>query len=160
MKKIVSLFFASLILMQSFAAVNLEVPVRKASEIYFPLGNTGKMISLLELTTMSAKEFSTLTGQNLKFKDKLAFKITQKELKKVINRDGTVNAKKLESLNKKMQKAAIDNKGNLRWALILLGTGVVLSLLGLAVPFVWILAYIAYLGATVFFIIWLVNMAK
>ena len=58
-----------------------------------------------------------------------------------------------------MQKAA-DNKSNLRWALILAGAAIVLSLLGAAVPFLWILASLAWLAAVVFFIIWLVNMAK
>lgn len=160
MKKIVALFFAVAIMVNSFAAFTVNVPpALKASQINLPIGNTGKTISLLELSTIRAKQYQTLTGKDMKFADRIAFKIAQKELKKVIKDDGTVDAKKLESLNKKMQKAA-DNKSNLRWALILAGAAIVLSLLGAAVPFLWILASLAWLAAVVFFIIWLVNMAK
>lgn len=160
MKKIVALFFAVAIMANSFAAFTVNVPpARKASEINFPLGNTGKTISLLELSTMRVKEYQTLTGKDMKFVDKVAFKMTQRELKKVINTDGTIDAKKMESLNKKIQRAA-DNKSNLRWALILTGAAVVLSILGSFVPFVFILASLAWLGAVIFFIIWLINMAK
>ena len=87
----------------------------------------------------------SLTGQHLKLSEKVAFQLSQKELRKVINPDGTVNVKKLESLNKKMQKAAADNKKNLRLALIFLGAAIVLSIIGSFVPFVWILASLAYL---------------
>jgi uncharacterized MAPEG superfamily protein len=160
MKKIVALLFASVIMMQSFAAVNVELPSRKASEIMFPVGNTGKTVSLLELTTMSAKDFQSLTGQHLKFSERVAFKIGQKELKSTINTDGTVNVKKLQALNAKMQKAAADNKHNLRLALIFAAAAIVLSILGAVSGIFWVLASIAWLVAVVFFIIWLVNMAQ
>jgi Flp pilus assembly protein TadB len=160
MKKFVALFFASVFMVQAFAAVNVELPVRKASEIYLPVGTTGKTVSLQALATMSPKEYQSLTGQHLKLSDKVALKLTQKELRKVINPDGTVNVKKLESLNKKMQKAAADNKKNLRLALIFLGAAIVLSIIGSFVPFLWILASLAYLASVVYFIIWLVNMAQ
>lgn len=75
MKKIVALFFASIIMVQTFAAVGVDVPTRKASEVYFPVGNSGKMVSLLTLTTMSVKEYQTTTGKHLKLSEKLAFKV-------------------------------------------------------------------------------------
>jgi Flp pilus assembly protein TadB len=159
MKKFVAFFFASIIMVQSFAAVNVELPARKATEIMMPLGTSGKTVSLHALTTMSAKEYQTLTGKNLKFSEKLAFKVAQKELRKTINRDGTVDMKKMESLSKKMQKAAVDNKKNLRLALILLGVALILSIIGSFVPFVWILASLAWLAGLIFLIIWLVGMA-
>lgn len=160
MKKIVALLFASVIMVQSFAAVNVELPARKASEVIFPVGKTGKTVSLLELTTMSAKDFQNLTGQHLKFSERVAFKLSQKQLKSTINTDGTVNVKKLQSLNAKMQKAAADNKHNLRLALIFAAAAIVLSILGAVSGIFWILASIAWLVAVVFFIIWLVNMAQ
>jgi Flp pilus assembly protein TadB len=158
MKKFVSFLFASVIMVQSFAAVNAELPTRKASEVFFPVGTTGKTISLLELTTMSPKDFQNLTGQHLKFSERVAFKLSQKELKSTINTDGTVNVKKLQSLNQKMQKvSAADNKKNLRLALIFAAAAVVLSILGAVTGIFWVLASIAWLAAVVFFIIWLVN---
>ena len=158
MKKIIAFFFASAIMINSFAAVNVEVPTLKASQVNLPLSKTGKSVSLLALSEMSVKEYQTLTGERMKLMDKFAFKMSQRELKKVINNDGTVNVKKLETLNKKMQKA-VDNKRNLRLALIFLGAAVVLSIIGSFVPFLWILASLAYLASVVYFIIWLVNMA-
>lgn len=159
MKKIVAFFFASIIMVQSFAAVNVELPARKASEIMMPLGTSGKAVSLQALTSMSVKEYQSLTGKHLKLSEKLAFKVAQKELRKTINPDGTVDMKKMESLSKKMQKAATDNKKNLRLALILLGVALILSIIGSFVPFVWILASLAWLAGLIFLIIWLVGMA-
>lgn len=160
MKKIVALVFASVIMVQSFAAVNVEFPARKASEVFFPVGNTGKVVSLLDLTTMSAKEFQSMTGQHLKFSERVAFKLSQKELKSTINTDGTVNAKKLQSLSQKMQKIGSgDNKKNLRLAIIFAIAAVILSILGSVTGVFWVLASIAWLVAVVFFVIWLVNMA-
>ncbi len=112
----------------------------------------------MDLSLMSVKEYQQLTGEKMSLTDKLAFKLSQRELRKFINYDGTINSKKLESLGKKMPKPA-DNRSNLRLALILLGVAVVLSILGYFVPFIWILASIAYLASAIFFIIWLVNMA-
>jgi len=161
MKKIVAFLFASVIMVQSFAAVNVELPARKASDVMIPIGKTGKSVSLLDLATMSPKDFQAMTGQHLKFSERVAFKLSQKELKTTINRDGTVNVKKLESLNQKMQKAAAgDNKKNLRLALIFAAAAIVLSILGAVSGIFWVLASIAWLVAVVFFIIWLVNMAQ
>lgn len=161
MKKILALFFALVFMSNSFAIVSAELPrALKASQLYLPIAKTGKSVSLLELSTMSVKEYQNLSGQHLKLMDKLSFKMAQRELKRVINKDGSVNVKKLEALNKKIQKAASeDSKRYLRWALIFLGAGIILSLLGYLVPFTWYLGYIAYLASGVFFVLWLVNMA-
>lgn len=161
MKKIVALLFASVIMVHSFAAVNVELPARKAADVMIPIGKTGKSVSLLDLATMSPKDYQSLTGQHLKFGERIAFKLSQKELKTTINTDGTVNMKKMEALAKKAQKAdSSDNKKNLRLALIFAAAAIVLSILGAVSGIFWILASIAWLVAVVFFIIWLVNMAK
>lgn len=160
MKKVSAFLLALLIMFNSLAAFTPAAPpALRASSVMMPIGKMGKSISLLELSTMKVKDYQNLSGQQMKFSEKIAFKLTQKEIKKVIKNDGTVDLKKMEALNKKMQMAA-DNKSNLRWALILAGAAIVLSLLGAAVPFLWILASIAWIGAVVFFIIWLVNMAR
>lgn len=160
MKQISALFFALVFMSNSFAIVGSELHrAPKASQLHLPLGKTGKSISLLELSTMSVKEYQDLSGQHFKLIEKLSFKMAQRELKRVINRDGSVNVKKLEVLNKKMQKAAPgDSKRYLRWALIFLGAGGIFSLLGTQVPFTWYLASIAFLASGVFFVLWLVNM--
>lgn len=159
MKKILTLCAAFVLMTNSFATFNAEIPTKKASEIYLTLDASGNQVSLLELSRMSPKEYQRLSGQRMTLANKLAFKLTQRELKKLINNDGTLNVKKLEAVAKKA-KAAADNKRNLRLALILGGIAIALSIVGYFVPFMWILASLAWLAAVIFFIIWLVNMAK
>lgn len=161
MKKVIALFFALVFMVDCFAIVSTKIPAApKASQIYLPIGKTGKSISLLELSTLTVKQYQDLSGQHLKLMDKLSFKMAQKELKRVINKDGSVDVKKLQALDKKIQKAdSATSKRYLRLALILLGAGIILSLLGYLVPFTWYLGYIAYLASGVFFVLWLVNMA-
>ncbi len=164
MKKFLVLLTALALVINSFAAFTVEAPPKKASEIYITIGATGKQVSLMDLSRMSPKEYQDLTGQHLKLTEKLAFRISQRELRKAINPDGTINIKKLESLNAKMTKAPAsgDNKRNLRLALIFAAVAVVLTIIG-GVSTVgwalWTLASIAWLVAVVFFIIWLVNQA-
>lgn len=103
MKKIFGLFLALTILTNSFASFNLEVPPKKATEIFFPVGAHGEKISLMELSQISWKEFETYSGRKMKLIDKLNFKLAQRELKKSINPDGTLNNKKIEKVYDKMQ---------------------------------------------------------
>ncbi|HEX2608579.1 MAG TPA: hypothetical protein VHK91_14420 [Flavisolibacter sp.] len=98
MKKIFTLLVAFVVLSTSFAAV--VPPVKKASEIYLPIG-TGKQISLLDLSTISVKDFETVSGREMKFADKIGFKMAQRELRKSINQDGTLDSKKLNKFFKK-----------------------------------------------------------
>ncbi len=158
MKRFVALLITLAFAVNSFSAINVEVPPKKATEILIPLGNTGKQISLMDLAVMNVKEYQQLIGHNLKFPEKVAFKLSQRELKKLINPDGTINAKKFEKIQKKMP-ATGDNRRNLRLALIFLGVGIVFSILSTVTGFFWILASLAYLGFAIFFILWLINMA-
>ncbi len=159
MKKVLFLSIVLVTMTTSFASVTVEAPPKKATEILIPVGTTGKMISLMELSQMSVKEYQQLTGNKLKLTGKLAFKLTQRELKSLINPDGTINSKKLENLEKKANAAA-DNRKNLRLALIFAAVALVLGILGWVVPFVWYLSGIAWLVAVVFFVLWLVGMAQ
>jgi hypothetical protein len=68
----------------------------KANEIYLPVGKTGRLISLMDLSRISVKDFETLAGKKMKFFDKVNFKMGQRELKKSINHDGTFNKKSVE----------------------------------------------------------------
>jgi hypothetical protein len=101
-------FFISLsvlfILNGTFATVSVVSSLKnplKASEIFIPVGKTGKIISLLELSTIKMKDLQTLTGGKISFIDKLTLKAAQKQLRNSINYDGTFNSKKIEKLMKK-----------------------------------------------------------
>jgi len=99
MKKILALAFALAVLVNSFAAV--VEPSKKASEIFIPIGNSGYKISLLELTKITVKDFQTVSGQHFNLVDKIGFKLAQRELRKSINPDGSLNSKKLNKFFKK-----------------------------------------------------------
>ena len=97
MKKIFLLATAFCMLASSFATVSPSHPRPiKASEIFLPVGKTGAKISLLELSELKVKELELLTGRKMSFFDKMNFKIAQKKLRDNIDRDGTLNSKKME----------------------------------------------------------------
>lgn len=82
--------------------LNTAKPPLKASQIYFPLGKTGQLISLQDLSVIKVKEFETLTGKKMKFFDKVGFKLSQNKLRNSINLDGTFSRKKVEKYFSKM----------------------------------------------------------
>ena len=84
------------ILTSSFASVNVINPPLKASEIFFPVGKTGMKISLLELSQIKVKDLELLTGRKMDLIDRTSFKLAQKQVRKSINNDGTINSKKVE----------------------------------------------------------------
>src|SRR4028119_34749 len=102
MKKILLAFTAFVFVTTSFAAFNLVEPPKKATEIFIPVGKSGARISLMDLSQVKVKEFEILSGQKMKFTDKIGFKLAQRELRNSINNDGTLNGKKLNKLANKM----------------------------------------------------------
>lgn len=66
---------------QPFGASELVPSRKKASEIMTPLGKSGQMISVMDLSIMKVKEFETLAGKKLSLFDKLSFKLGQRELR-------------------------------------------------------------------------------
>lgn len=108
MKKVFALLMAFALVAQSFAAVNVTVPPKKASEVFIPIGNTGKQLSLQELSQIKIKDFEAFSGRNMKLADKVTFKLAQREIRKNISHDGTINSKKL---NKFFNKAADGTSG-------------------------------------------------
>jgi len=94
MKKLLLLLTAFCLLTTSFAAFEIKHVSKKATEIFLPVGND-KKISLMDLSTISVKDYENLTGRHLKFFDKLALKGAQKKLRHSINSDGTINNKML-----------------------------------------------------------------
>jgi hypothetical protein len=102
MKKVFALFMALTMLITSFAAVGVTAPPKKASEMFIPIGNTGQQISLMELSHIKVKDFEALSGRDMKLADKVVFKVAQKEIRKSIRPDGTVNSKKLANVMQKV----------------------------------------------------------
>jgi hypothetical protein len=76
--------------------VSSTKPSVRADEVYLPVGTTGRLISLMDLSQISVKDFETLSGKKMKFLDKVNFKVGQRQLKKSINPDGTFSRKSIE----------------------------------------------------------------
>ena len=100
MKKLLTFLIALIIVSSSYASVNTVVPKLNASEIFFPVGKTGKQISLLELSKISMKDLQTLTGRKMTFLDKIVFRLAKKKIRNSINQDGTLSNKMLEKFGK------------------------------------------------------------
>lgn len=100
MKKICSLLAAMALLTVTYAAYTpaAEAPEKtlNAREVMIPIGGTDQSISLQALSTISAAELEKLTGREMGFADKMAFKSAQRKLKRSIEEDGTISSKKLK----------------------------------------------------------------
>ena len=102
MKRIISMLVFLSIVTIGNSAVNIEVkPSLNANEVYLHAGNTGKMISLFDLSKISLKDIEKLTGRNMKLFDKIGFKLAQNKLRSSINNDGTFNKKQVEKFLRK-----------------------------------------------------------
>ena len=109
MKKTFILFLLIAVFSATYSSTNTipissKNPSIKATEVYVPIGKNGQLISLMDLFTISVKDFESLSGKKMKFKDKVSFKMKQRELKKNINYDGTFSKKRVE---KYFNKAAL-----------------------------------------------------
>lgn len=89
------LFTAIFSLGYSNSYSNVKPPI-KANEVFLPIGKSGQMISIEELSVIKVRDFEALTGKKLRFLDKIGFSISQKQLRKSINPDGTFNKKKVQ----------------------------------------------------------------
>jgi hypothetical protein len=138
---------------QAFTSVTPTGPL--ATDVMVPVGKTGKFISLADLATISPKSFVELSGTKMNFAQKAVFKLSQKQLKKSINADGTINSKKLNKFLKKAEGGGFHFGG--------FALGFFLGLLGV------LLAYVAFnddlksqrtkwawIGLGAFFVLWLI----
>ncbi len=66
-----------------------------ANELMLPLFNTGKFISVEDFMKLTPKNYKLIVGKKMKFKERIGLIVGKKYLKKAINRDGTVDAKKM-----------------------------------------------------------------
>jgi pheromone shutdown protein TraB len=100
-------------------------------EVYIPVGNTGQLISLMDLSQISVKDFEKLSDKKMKFADKVKFKLGQRELRKKINEDGTFNSKQIENYLNASQKKGI--LMNISWAGLALG--LFLNIIGVLIAY-------------------------
>ena len=131
-------------------SVTANRPPLTAYEVYVPVGKTGQLISLMDLSQIKTKEFEKLSGKKMKFTEKVNFKIAQRQLKKNINYDGTFSSKKFERYFGLFTRIS--------WGGLALG--LFLSLIGVLIAYLitdenksnrvrW-----AWIGAIISFIIW------
>jgi hypothetical protein len=156
MKKIVILCGWISIFSSAYSTTNSSphspsnLPV-KANEVYLPVGKTGHLISLMDLSRISVKDFETLSGKKMKLIEKVSFKLGQQKLKKSINNDGTFSQKRFEKYFGKV--AGVGG-----FSLVGLLLGLFLSLIGVLIAYLmgndksrirW-----AWIGAIISLIVW------
>jgi hypothetical protein len=158
MKKTFTLFLLIAVFSAAYSSTT-SIPVSptkssvKATEVYVPIGKTGKFISVMELSQIKAKDYEALSGKKMKLMEKVNFKLGQRELKKSINQDGTFSNKKVE---KYFNKAALGGAFSISGLLL----GLFLSLIGVLIAYLittgdkkgritW-----AWIGAAISLILW------
>lgn len=105
MKKLLLLSLFVFFIAQSFGAASADTKPIMAKDIILPVGSTGKTITILDLATISAKDFEELSGKKMKWAQKMAFKSGQRKLRNKINDDGSISSKVIEKAYKKSATA-------------------------------------------------------
>src|SRR6188768_1862468 len=133
MKKAFILFLLIAVVSAGYSSTN-SIPVSstnpsiKATDVYVPVGKNGQLISLMDLSQISVKDFEKLSGKKMKMMEKVNFKMKQRELKKNINYDGSFSKKRVE---KYFNKAALAGAFSLSG----LALGLFLSLIGVLIAY-------------------------
>jgi hypothetical protein len=160
MKKVIT-FFAFVAAFYSVNSTTNSFPSSapdlrlKANEVYLPVGKTGHLISIMDLSRISVKDFETLSGKKMRFFEKVNFKLGQHELRKSINEDGSFNKKSVE---KYLANPVVGGGGVFSLTGLLLG--LFLSLIGVLIAYVitgsdkksritW-----AWIGAAISLVVW------
>lgn len=133
MKRLFLLVLSFYVAVSSFAAGSSAiVPVKKAADIFIPIGSTGTKISLQALSQIKIKEWEAITGYKMKLADKVGFKAAQRQLKQSINADGTLNG----TLNGTMAgKAMKSGNGETGFHLGGFALGFLLGLIGVLIAY-------------------------
>jgi len=159
MKKAFILFLLMAVVSATYSSTN-TIPVSskdpsiKATDVYVPIGKNGQLISLMDLSEISVKDFEKLSGKKMKMMEKVKFKMKQRELKKNINYDGSFSKKRVEKYfnNAALLGGAISLSG--------LALGLFLNLIGVLIAYLittgdkkgritW-----AWIGAIISAIVW------
>ena len=96
MRKILFLGTALLFVTATFAIANVEAPILKADQLFFPVGKSGQKISYAQLATISLADLQALTGKKMSGMQKMNFRMVQKRMQKSIAADGTVKNKRIQ----------------------------------------------------------------
>ena len=134
MKKAFILFLLIAVVSASYSSTNTipfssTNPSIKATDVYVPIGTNGQLISLMDLSEISVKDFEKLSGKKMKMMEKVKLKMKQRELKKNINYDGSFSKKRVE---KYFNKAALFGGGI---SLSGLALGLFLNLIGVLIAY-------------------------
>ena len=136
--------------MSAHANVRSSAPAIKASDVLIPVGKDGQLISLQDLSIISAKDLQALTGKKMSLAEKISFKAGQRQLRKSIHRDGT--------LDKNFGRMMADGGGGIHWGGAALGF--FLIIIGVLIAYLiksgdrqgrikW-----AWIGALIGFLVW------
>ncbi|MGZ5287647.1 MAG: hypothetical protein ACXWB9_10700 [Flavisolibacter sp.] len=164
MKKVLLLLVSFSIAAISYAITFSTAPkndnfVINGHTMMIPIGNTGKTISLVDLSTIHLKDFEKAAGRKLKFGEKMKFRMMQKYLNNNLKEDGTMSVKMSDKQMMKAQKAGEKSRKYLRLWLLLLGASIVLYLLGIVLHPLFYIAYLASLASLVYFVLWIIAMS-
>ena len=133
MKKIVILCGWISIFSSAYSTTNSSPypanPPVKAYEVYLPIGKTGQLISLMDLSRISVRDFETLSGKKMTLIEKVSFKLGQQKLKHSINNDGTFSQKRVEKYFAKFWGGGLFSLGGLLLGLFLSLIGVLIAYL-------------------------------
>lgn len=128
MKKIILFLTAITFLVSTFAATGFSNYSKNANNIFLPIGNDAQ-ISLADLSKIKVKDYETISGQHLNFFQRITFKAAQKQLRKSIAADGTINSKKLM---KALSNDGITSGFNIGWFAL----GFFLGLIGVLLSYI------------------------
>jgi hypothetical protein len=148
MKRMAGLLIAVTITLSLHAGI-IAVPVNvtdntKAGTSIVPKTNgEADMQAFLALTPAKVEQ---LTGKKMGLKEKIALKLAQKHVKKQLQK-----GKKIDIHDKNQM---------LKYWLICWGIAIILSIVGIFVPFVSYIGWIFGLAGSVFFVLWIVAMVS
>jgi hypothetical protein len=146
MKRITSLLLAVIVTCSLHAGI-ISVPLNvtdnsKASMSIIPKDDTEE--NMRKFIALTPAKVEQLTGKKMGLKEKLALKMAQKHVKKQLQKGKKIDVK--------------DKNQMLRYWLICWGIAIVLTIVGIFVPFVSWIGWLFGLAGSVFFVLWLIAM--
>jgi len=75
----------------SYSAITISYKDPKADQVFIMLTGRSISMNLVDYIKLKLSDFKRLTGRKLTLKETIAFKVTQKQIKKTIRKDGTID---------------------------------------------------------------------
>jgi len=126
MRKFFLLVFILLFINYSKAAMPIPDSPIEIDQVFIPIDNSGLKINLRKYIKMTPADYRKLTGTKLKLKEILVLKIAQRQMKRHIRNDGTINFNRLQQPFKNPPKI---HWGGFFLGFFLLPIGVLIALL-------------------------------